>query len=287
MPCVSWFLFSAGCENTSKSSVVNNTVTKVFNDVTQTSQQYVSNLVTNWQDIKFINKGIYKCGSGFNISQSLNANMKVANNISSQQASQIKNQLSEQLANDTKTLAQNDPNLWQVIFGKAANTSSITEVTNNLQSEFNNNVKQESIMNVVNSFLNQQNQTITNEGTIEADQCNISQNLLVDIQVSNVLKSIQDSMLSSQVFRDISNKIDTAAKSGGGKGKKSKGKKKTWIWIILIVLLLAFAISLYLKFRGNKQKLEISVKSPPVVTSPQPIVTSPPPVVASSYDRFY
>lgn len=273
MGCVSFFLFSAGCKNEAKTTVVNNTMTKILNKVTQSSQQSISNLVTNWQDLKFnVGKdGSIKCKQ-FNIKQNLNGNMKVVNEITSSQASQIKNDLKEQLTNDVKTLAQNDPNLWQSLFGKTVDQSSITEVTNNLQSEFENTVKKESIMNVVNSFVNKQNLEIPINGLIEGDLCNFGQDMLIDIQANNILKSIQDSLLSNAVFRNITNKLETAAKTGGGGGKKGKGgkkkKKKTWLWIIVFIIFLGIAASIYRAYKGGKsQQLQISVASPPAPSS--------------------
>lgn len=278
MVCVSWFLFSAGCENKVESKVINNTMTKILNSVTQTSQQSISNLVTNWQDITINNKpgGVIRCTAGLNIKQILRGDMKVINEISSSQASEIKNQLKEEMSNEVKTIAQNNPSLFQSIFGKASNQTSISEVVNNLESEFNNTVKQESIQNIVNTFVNKQNQTINNEGLIEGSLCNFDQDLLINFQANNILKNVQSSLLTNDVFRKIQNNIETAAKTGGdgnkgkGKGKKGKGKKKAWIWIILIIVLLVIAISIYTKLRGNKVQIAVAATPAAVANTVTP-----------------
>lgn len=269
MPCVSWFLFSAGCTNENRTKIENSSITKIVNDVTQTSQQSISNLGNNWQSLDVVNKGvgsIIRCPN-LNFNQNLNATMKIINSIDSNQASQIKNQLREQMVNDVKTMASNNPNLWQSLFGKAVSQSNITEVTNKLEAEFNNSVNQETIQNVINSSLNKQDLKIYNEGTIEGQLCNFGQNMIVDFQANNLLKNVQNSLLTNDVFKEIQNNLETVSKSGGdGDGKKGgkKKKKKVW-WIIILVLALLFlAIWIYSKVKSpqagvSTQKVQVEV----------------------------
>jgi hypothetical protein len=241
MVCVSYFLFSAGCTAEARSTIENNTITNIINRVTQSTQQSISNLVSNYQKIEIINEPTGRFDCNLNLSQSINAAMKVDNKISSQQSSQIKNDLKEVLVNETKTIAANNPSLWQSLFAKGTDTKSVNEVINNLTTNFDNTISQETIAQVLNSTVNSQEAKIYNRGIFTGQQCNITQDLLINFQASNLIQSVQSSLLTNQVFRDIQNKLTTlagtdpenAGKKGGGKGK-----------IILIVLLVILGIAI-------------------------------------------
>ncbi len=276
MPCVSFFVFSAGCSQEARSTVVNNTATSIVNRVTQSSQVSIANLVTNLQKIEIVNKPGAEIKCNLKLSQVINASMKVSNTVTSTQASEIKNELKEMMINEVKTVANNNPSLWQSIFGKAVNSTSISEVTNDLSANFDNTVTQQSLIDVLNSTVNSQEQTVTNYGILSGDQCDFSQDILVKFQANNLVTVVQNSLLTNQVFRDIQNKLDTAAGSdknaGGGKKGGKKGSRTFWI-IFFIILGLAVIVgigyALYRRSRRNAAETIIrSVAGPQVGQAP-------------------
>jgi hypothetical protein len=235
MPCVSFFLFSAGCETTAKTRVETETINRVLNSTVKTNLTNISNLNVNLNNLRIENgtTGRFECGKGgFNVKTKIEAETVVYNNVSSEQGEDIKNQLVNEMKQQIETMAKDQRGLFESIFGKALNTTSETEVINRLSNEFNNVVSSTNIANVLNSTLNTNEAVIVNNGVIAGDNCTIDEGIVSRLQAQNLVKSIQTSLLSNETFQKIEQEIKTVAES----------KSSSWLLILLIILgLLALA----------------------------------------------
>ena len=263
-PCVSFFLFSAGCTNEAKARSENKIVNRISNTITQENKTSIANIVSNINNIRWNIPGGINCAGGINFQQKIDAKVTAINNIDSNQAASIKNDLKETLKQDVASLAKNDPNLWQSLFGKSANQSSITEVQNFLSTEFDNKVSSSVISNAVNSVINA-NENIINAGSISSErECNAGQDIVANIQLSNIVRNVQSSLLNSNIFREIDQKIKASAETGGGSSR------------LLTILLLVLGILVVLGVVGFVLTRPKGQAAYPFPFLPPPMMPPPP-----------
>lgn len=286
MPCVNLLVFSAGCSQDAETNYQLSLTNRIKNEVLISSSTNVQTRIQNYQSIVVVNYGTFQC-EDLNIGNYISSDAKVYNDVSDEQSAEIIQIFKEQVATDVQTLASQDADTFTAIFGKQPDGESISNVTLDLQNNFESLVSVSSVKSALNEMYNTQAIAIYNYGRMGGTNCTINNEIIQTIAVQNVIKAVQTGLLQSETWVDVQTSIETTAMA-------TSGSNISFMYSFLSVGIVVAGIILVAVIRaisgGRRKAAAAAAAAPPPQQAPYPYpppyppyAPPPPPPYAQMY----
>lgn len=203
-------LISSGCSVNTETKIDTKVYTNITNEILQRAAVRISDTAINIQRMRVTFGGEIRCKNlDINIAQKLNQNMTIVREVTVEQAANIANALKIQVQEDLKRIRE----IVTDIGGSDPDLEDPTTITKTINTIIDNKVTAENITDLASLSINEQTQEI-NLGPLLAEDCNLtfSQDMLVRIVSNQVVDVIQSSLLSNNVIKDFTTRINDTIK---------------------------------------------------------------------------
>lgn len=198
--CLNFLIVKIGCDNDNTIKIDTEEFVKVVNTVVQSFiAKSDANVETfNKLSIAVGNSGVFNCPGGFNIYQTNQNNVTTVNDINLDQISQINTSIVDDVRSQLTQEQVQGILAFLNSIGQAGSVNNETDITNKVKEAVMNAVTQEITTGswagaVVNNDL-----TITNNGLIEGGACNIVQQNILNVRVTNLVTAVQTTLQNDQ-----------------------------------------------------------------------------------------
>lgn len=201
------YLFGAiqsGCGTNTDTFIRPEVHQEAITNILLSNSVYIRNIIQATQNL-IVNIGKVNCKNfNANISQNININSKVVQNVTIQQTANIVNELKSVVSTDLDRLID----LKSDLFAGDPELKSRSFVEGKYFQVIENTVTQKSITDIANAVFNSQNATV-NLGDIEGINCDIkvNQDILVNFVATQIITVLQNAIISNSEINAINTRI--------------------------------------------------------------------------------
>jgi hypothetical protein len=214
--CLNFIVVKIGCDNDNTIKIDLEEVINVVNTTTQSFGASGDSNVITVQFLKFVNGkgGIYDCPGGFVAGQKNDITTQVINNITDTQAAQIRTDIVNKIT-DQFTQDQTQGILaFLNSIGQAGSINNSTDITNKVKESVSNAITQEVVIKAFANTYTDQVFEFDNEGLVEGGSCKFIQENITNIQVNNLVTSVQTAIQKDAFLNDLLNYVKQTQTSG-------------------------------------------------------------------------
>jgi len=264
--------------------------TIIKNSIKSTNNTSVSTI--NAQDFSFINGGTKECcifpgtekvipncivGSidcdNFNISQKINGNITIISKTDSKLTMDIMDKLKQKVQNDiTHALATKQEGGLSIGPNMSVQQSN-KKIDNSIKQLFESTNNVELVNSLLVNTVNRQSQKIVNCSSLKGNNCNMSQDIALELMTTNILSNLTEIAKKDETFTDIINTLKT--KASADQSNALLGGFGQIIMIIILVIVLIIIGFLVYKMIQNKQQANQPM---PMQGYPRPMQGYPRPI---------
>lgn len=156
------------------------------------------------------------CKGTFSITQSNKGTISVISNLSQTTITDQQNKVSTIIANQLKSeldkYSQQDINTISNILGKQSATDIVNDIQTSVNQDLNTKLDVSTVNSIFQSNIQKNSSSISVCGPLTSGACSISQDNLIDLQISNYLNAVANVVQDNQALTDLQNTVDNTLK---------------------------------------------------------------------------